>query len=118
MSYRNQNTNQGDIQLINGSSSNFTNMQSADFVIVSKNEESFTESMKTPCYQKFILNLKQEGLLLKEIQDDEFHFTIVTANKNTLQRYAEILKLRLPIKDVGFATQLALKPDSITISDL
>lgn len=57
--------------------------------------------MTAPCYQKFISNLRQEGLLLKEVNDEEFHFTIITVNKKTLQRYAEILKLRLPIKDVS-----------------
>lgn len=72
-----------------------------DFVIISMNNENVLLNMENSCYQKFISNLKQEGLLLRIIKDDEFIFTIVTINKKTLQRYAEILKLRLPIKEVS-----------------
>lgn len=52
--------------------------------------------------QVFEENLQIEGLQLeKYVVDDEIHFVKIHAPLEVLRRYAEILKLRMPMKEVN-----------------
>lgn len=64
-----------------------------------RKEESRSEKRET-----FEENLILEGLELERcIVDDEIHFVKIHAPLDVLRRYAEILKLRLPMKEVSLS---------------
>lgn len=52
--------------------------------------------------QVFEINLEKEGLELEyeQVETNGLHFIKIHAPKEVLRRYAEILKLRLPMKDL------------------
>lgn len=59
--------------------------------------------MKTVSYsQVFEINLEKEGLELEyeQVETNGLHFIKIHAPKEVLRRYAEILKLRLPMKQL------------------
>ena len=65
-------------------------------------EENRTRSIKRDTFEK---NLRNEGLLLENEKAPEgcakgMNFVKITAPPEVLERYAEILKLRLPMKKV------------------
>lgn len=77
--------------------------RSVDFVLVWR--EDFAESPgreeRANKRDVFEANLMNEGLELEhELIDDEFHFVKLHATVEVLRRYAEILKLRMPMKEV------------------
>lgn len=77
--------------------------RSVDFVLVWR--EDFAESPgraeRANKRDNFEANLMNEGLELEhELIDDEFHFVKLHATVEVLRRYAEILKLRMPMKEV------------------
>lgn len=77
--------------------------RSVDFVLVWR--EDFAESPgredRTNKRDTFEANLMNEGLELEhELIDDEFHFVKLHATVEVLRRYAEILKLRMPMREV------------------
>lgn len=49
----------------------------------------------------FEKQLVAAGLLLEKEENQRIHFVKIHATRETLCRYAEILKLRLPIKEVS-----------------
>lgn len=55
-----------------------------------------------PYSQVFEINLEKEGLELEyeQVETSGLHFIKIHAPKEVLRRYAEILKLRLPMKDL------------------
>lgn len=64
-----------------------------------RKEENRSEKRET-----FEENLILEGLELERcVVDDEIHFVKIHAPIDVLRRYAEILKLRLPMKEVSFS---------------
>lgn len=66
------------------------------------NELTKKESERTMRREVFEENLIIEGLELeREVVDDEIHFVKIHAPLEVLRRYAEILKLRLPMKEVS-----------------
>jgi hypothetical protein len=75
---------------------------SVDFVLV------WTEGSAVSCsevaYKKreiFERHLREEGLILEEEQNLLFHFIKIHAPVEVIGRYAEILKLRMPMKKVS-----------------
>lgn len=48
----------------------------------------------------FETNLQNTGLILEREINQRIHFVKINVPKSVLCRYAEILRLRLPIKDV------------------
>lgn len=60
------------------------------------------EEIRTEKREVFEENLLQEGLELERyVIDEEIHFVKIHAPLEVLRRYAEILKLRLPMKEVS-----------------
>lgn len=55
------------------------------------------------CFQTFESNLEEEGLQIerKYVQETGLHFVKIYAPIEVLKRYAEILKLRLPMRQVS-----------------
>lgn len=83
--------------------------RSVDFVLVWRDEESSTSSKddKNDKREIFEENLISEGLELEyEVIGGEFHFVKVHAPVEVLRRYAEILKLRMPMKEVRINVEL------------
>lgn len=69
------------------------------------------ENARSDRREVFEENLINEGLQIeREVVDDEIYFVKVHAPLEVLRRYAEILKLRLPMKEVSNKCKL----DSIT----
>lgn len=75
-----------------------------DFVLV------WTEGSSVSCsevaYKKraiFERHLREEGLILEEEQNILLHFIKIHAPVEVLSRYAEILKLRMPMKKVSWS---------------
>lgn len=95
--------------------SNVTNAQAAslyfvdgertiDFVLVWKDEkdgDAIIEDLKCTKRAIFEENLVYEGLELERETFQSLHFTKVHAPIEVLRRYSEILKLRLPMKEVS-----------------
>lgn len=52
--------------------------------------------------QIFENNLEAVGLLLEREENQRIHFVKIHVPREVLCQYAEILKLRLPIKDVSY----------------
>lgn len=52
--------------------------------------------------QAFESNLESEGLMLEREQTQRIHFVKIHAPKEVLERYCEILKVKMPIKKVTF----------------
>lgn len=77
--------------------------RSVDFVLAWR-DEVITETVKEDRLQKrhvFEENLMSEGLELEhETIEDKVHFIKIHATTEVLRRYAEILKLRMPMKEV------------------
>ena len=88
--------------------------QRVDFILVWNSEEepsSFDEidEFHNRIYRRetFEKNLQNEGLILNTVKPPEgcatgMNFVKITAPLEVLERYAEILKLRLPMKKVIF----------------
>lgn len=69
-----------------------------------KDEVNRKESERVERREVFEKNLKEEGLELEhEIVDEEITFVKIHAPLEVLRRYAEILKLRLPMKEVSYS---------------
>lgn len=111
----NGNSEGGGIQIQNGPAA-FQNNQNekVDFILVWNSEEapaSFEEEeeFKTRKLRRetFEKNLRNEGLILENERAPDgcapgLNFVKITAPIEVLERYAEILKLRLPMKRVCF----------------
>lgn len=67
------------------------------------------ESERVERREVFEKNLIDEGLELEhEIVDEEINFVKIHAPLEVLRRYAEILKLRLPMKEVSYSLRIKL----------
>ncbi|XP_055626952.1 anoctamin-1 isoform X2 [Toxorhynchites rutilus septentrionalis] len=79
-------------------------IRSVDFVLVWKNpsrEELHLEDMKQKKRNIFEQNLLRDGLQLEtETIEGEIHFIKIHAPLEVLRRYSEILKLRMPMKEI------------------
>lgn len=78
--------------------------RSIDFVLAWKRgeERNTVERIKEIKRTIFEENLRTEGLELEaEDIDGELHFVKIHAPLEVLRRYSEILKLRMPMKEVG-----------------
>jgi anoctamin-1 len=59
--------------------------------------------------EKFENNLEEDGLELERESVDKVHFVKIHAPREVLRRYAEILRLRLPMKQVHIFTSHSTK---------
>lgn len=79
--------------------------RSIDYVLVWKSvDEAAEEDLNCTKRAIFEDNLVNEGLELERESIDQFHFTKVHTPIEVLRRYAEILKLRMPMKEVNIPT--------------
>lgn len=112
--FKNMNGNsEGGGNLIKNGPVNFQN-EKVDFILVWNSEEEPAtfeeeEDLKTRKLRRetFEKNLRNEGLILENEQAPDgcapgLNFVKITAPIEVLERYAEILKLRLPMKKVRF----------------
>lgn len=75
--------------------------RSIDFVLVWKVVDDATqEDINGTKRAIFEDNLVNEGLQVERESIDQFHFTKIHTPIEVLRRYAEILKLRMPMKEV------------------
>lgn len=83
-------------------------IRSIDFVLVCEpNDNPTIESINVLKRATFEKNLQLEGLQLENEVVDNIRFVKIHATNEVLRRYAEILKLRMPMKEVGVSI---LKP--------
>lgn len=79
--------------------------RSIDYVLVWKSvEDAVQEDINCTKRAIFEDNLVNEGLELERESIDQFHFTKIHTPIEVLRRYAEILKLRMPMKEVNIPT--------------
>lgn len=77
--------------------------RSIDFVLVWKSvDDVIQEDLNCTKRAIFEDNLVNEGLEVERESIDQFHFTKIHTPIEVLRRYAEILKLRMPMKEVNF----------------
>lgn len=77
--------------------------RSIDFVIVwQKVDDAVQEDLNCTKRAIFEDNLVNEGLELERESVEQLHFTKIHTPIEVLRRYAEILKLRMPMKEVTF----------------
>ncbi|XP_063237406.1 anoctamin-1 isoform X2 [Bacillus rossius redtenbacheri] len=93
--------------------------RSVDFVLVwreptASQAASPSASVAAKKRQLFESNLEHEGLILDREKNKQLHFVKIHADKEVLCRYAEILKLRLPMKDFPGQEEM---PPSFDIMD-
>ncbi|XP_074041423.1 anoctamin-2 isoform X3 [Leptinotarsa decemlineata] len=69
---------------------------SVDFVLAYDEQGQPDDVEKRKTFEK---NLETTGLILEHEENQRIHFVKIHVPKEVLSRYAEILKLRLPIKD-------------------
>lgn len=76
--------------------------RSIDFVLAWKTAVDRTTMEKIKEIKRCIFeeNLRHEGLELETETDGDLHFVKIHAPLEVLRRYAEILKLRMPMKEV------------------
>ena len=77
-----------------------------DFVLVSnipdalsdKNDDEFT--VKRQHREVYLQNLRKEGLKVetKNLEGSDFNFDLIHVPKRVLERYGEILKMKMPLK--------------------
>jgi hypothetical protein len=82
---------------------------SIDFVLAWDAREELSTSQEA--YDKrrvYESNLRKEGLVVELLEEEPkgMNFVKITAPEDVLKRYAEILKLRLPMKTVSFLMEL------------
>lgn len=78
---------------------NFTNSDlQVDFVLAYDEQGKQEHIAKRVAFET---NLQNTGLILEREINQRIHFVKINVPKGVLCRYAEILRLRLPIKDVG-----------------
>lgn len=76
--------------------------RSIDFVLVwQPNENDKDEDLNCIKREVFETNLINEGLEIEREKYDELTFIKIHAPLEVLRRYAEILKLRMPMKEVN-----------------
>lgn len=71
---------------------------SVDFVLAYDERGKHENIQKRKVFEK---NLEAVGLILEREENQRIHFVKIHAPLEVLSQYAEILKLRLPIKDVN-----------------
>ncbi|XP_018333049.1 anoctamin-1 isoform X2 [Agrilus planipennis] len=69
---------------------------SVDFVLAYTENDNSEHKRKR---EKFEANLQEQGLLLEKEENQKICFVKIHAPEEVLSRYAEVLKLRLPLKD-------------------
>ena len=70
-----------------------------EFVLVSNPDEKDEDhNDKTLKRSIFIQNLQKRGLKVKTKRDSNLVFDLIYAPKQVLERYAEILKIKMPLK--------------------
>lgn len=92
--------------------------RSIDFILVWKSVDDRTEE-DLNCTKRAIFedNLVKEGLELERETVEELHFTKIHTPIEVLRRYSEILKLRLPMKEVSFSWYFFLPLDALLITN-
>lgn len=82
-------------------------VRSIDFVLVWKPvEDKVQEDLNCVKREIFEDNLVNEGLELERETIDEIHFTKIHTPIEVLRRYAEILKLRMPMIEVRYSKNI------------
>lgn len=82
-------------------------VRSIDFVLVWKPvEDKVQEDLNCVKREIFEDNLINEGLELERETIDEIHFTKIHTPIEVLRRYAEILKLRMPMIEVRYSKNI------------
>lgn len=69
--------------------------QQIDYILVYRNDDQNDEE-KERTRNCFLYNLKLEGLAFQIDEKQEFTFVKIFTNKNVLQKYAELLRWKLP----------------------
>lgn len=86
--------------------------RSIDYVLVWKKvDDAIQEDLNCTKRGIFEDNLENEGLELERDSIDQFHFTKVHTPIEVLRRYAEILKLRMPMKEVILTVENVHEPN-------
>lgn len=78
-----------------------SNQQSVDFVLVYEKSDNKKEEERNRNRMCFEENLKHEGLILDCDQDGSLYYVKIHAPHEVLCRYSEIMKIKLPMKEVG-----------------
>lgn len=88
--------------------------RSIDFVLAWKKAEERTTIERIKEIKRCIFedNLRHEGLELEIEDDGDLHFVKLHAPLEVLRRYAEILKLRMPMKEV---TMIVMQISPVTL---
>jgi anoctamin-1 len=69
-----------------------------DFVLAYDTKSDTSESgKKRDCFEK---NLKSEGLVLETERKQRINFIKISASKKVLARYCEIMKMKMPLKEM------------------
>lgn len=84
-----------------GEAAGDSSSKSVDFVLVWTDELDRKHPDAAKKRAVFEKNLTTEGLLLRVQHLDKFHFALIHATNEVLERYCEILKLKMPIKLVS-----------------
>lgn len=71
---------------------------SVDFVLAYDEKDNLEDEQNRKVFET---NLENTGLILEREENQRIHFVKIHVPREVLCRYAEILKLRLPIKDVS-----------------
>ncbi|XP_015115745.1 anoctamin-4 isoform X1 [Diachasma alloeum] len=91
-------------------------IRSIDFVIVWDEHDGQASAFRSSEYRKiFERNLELEGLHLEHESPEPsgLRFTKIHAPREVLRRYAEILKLRLPMKELPMPTSTTQRPNTL-----
>ena len=95
----------------------------ADFVLVSnipiaRNDDD-EYSVKRQQREVFLQNLRKEGLKVetKKMEDSDFRFDLIHVPKRVLERYGEILKMKMPLK-ASYCDTIKLSEKDIENQDI
>ena len=95
----------------------------ADFVLVSnipiaRNDDD-EYSVKRQQREVFLQNLRKEGLKVetKKMEDSDFRFDLIHVPKRVLERYGEILKMKMPLK-ASYCDTIKLSEKDIEDQDI
>lgn len=78
------------------------NVRSVDFVLAWLENKTTEDDEAEEKREVFEERLEEEGLELERERTDKLHIVKLHAPKEVLRRYAEILRLRMPMKEVHF----------------
>lgn len=95
-----------------------------DFVLVSNIPlahpyDDDENSVKRKQREVYLQNLRKEGLKIetKKLEDSDFRFDLIHVPKRVLERYAEILKMKMPLK-ASYCDTIKLSEKDIEDQDI